>query len=99
MLSARCGMHNGCKHEQTCGQEVCFEFLVFPEISSRTLFAPQPPHTHLVSEVGLRSCPVVRGSQPLNDSRVVDADLMTPTQCILLRPDHIWADQVSDQPP
>lgn len=79
--------------------QVCFAFLKFSEISSWTLFLPLPSHTYLVSEVGLRSCPVVRGLQSLHDGRVVDADLMAPTQGILLRPDHIWTDEVSDQPP
>lgn len=54
---------------------------------------------YLVSEVGLRGRPVILGSQPLHDHRVVDANLMTPTQCVLLRPDLAWTDQISDQPP
>lgn len=79
--------------------QVCVAFLMFSEIARWTLVLPLPSHTYLVSEVGLRSCPVVRGPQSLHDWRVVDADLTAPTQGVLLRPDHIWADEVSDQPP
>lgn len=69
------------------------------EIYSWTSPTHTRTRTHLVSKVDLRSCPVVSGSKSLHDRRVVDADLTVPTQGVLLRPDLIWADQVSDQPP
>ena len=63
---------------------------------------PCPRHRHhkyLVSQVGFRGLPVVLGGQPLLHCRVVDADLVTSTQRILLGPDLVGTDQVGDQPP